>query len=272
MAEEADDDLREEGEHTDAPEVEAVETDTDDQGSSSEPSPVESLARELGWKPEAEWRGPKDNWTPADEFIRSKVSKGDRLYDEVKGLKDTVQRIGRTSATIAERAIQEHRRELEERFNQAVQDGDTEAAMRASDELRRAKEPVQQADDPIAAFVSRNSWWGAHERATDLAKAKAAEVAKRGGSVEDELAAAETAVRRAFPELFEADADAEPKPRTERRQAPPVQGGQRTAQSAPRAKGFNDLPPDAKRAAQDFARRGRCTLEEYAATYYEENA
>ena len=271
MAEEADNALDIEGDGAIAPEVE----DLNAEGSPSESEAadkIESLARELGWKPAEEWRGDKTNWTPADEFIRHKVSKSDRLADDVRVVRDQMARMARTSAQITEREVQRAKKEAEERFRQAVEAGDVQAAQEASLEMSRVDSGAASAnDDPeVAQFKARNPWFNPTDpdnEASLYALSVAETRARRGASAAEQARAAEEAVRKRFPELF-----AQEQPIETGKKAPVVNAPQsRAARPAPKAKGYAELPRDAQVAAQDFLRRGRIkSLDDYAKTYWAE--
>jgi hypothetical protein len=230
----------------------------------------EAIARLAGWAPMDEWRGDPGKWKDAQTFIVDTVAINKALQTKVRDLEQGAERLTRT----ADRIIQENTRraihEAEGRLRYAVQTGDEEAAVEATRELNAAAQAQTGEDPAVAAFKARNPWFGLNPAATAIANAVATDLHQRGANAAAQAKAAEDEVRRRFPELF-GDEERVAQPRTAAKPQPPVQSGQRTP-AAPRAKGFHDLPPDAKKAAQDFARRGRCTLEEYARTYYEENA
>lgn len=230
----------------------------------------ESVARLAGWAPKAEWRGPPAEWKDAATFLVDTVNVNKSLRSRLKEVEQTTGRMTRT----AERIIEDNRRraiqEAEQRLRYAVQNGDEEAAVEAT---RQVQEVSRHPGDPqVTDFLARNAhWFNVDAESTALANRVANRLQAQGADGAAQAKAAEEAVRKKFPELFDEELEPAPVARTPARPAPPVHGGQRTP-AAPRGKNFNDLPPDAKKAAQDFARRGRCTLEEYARTYFEENA
>lgn len=230
---------------------------------------LEDLAREVGWKPEAEWKGDKSKWTPADEFLRHKAQKAERVSDEIRGVREQLDRLSRTSAAIAERAIAEERAKLQRQFEEAVGRGDANAAYRLGQQLDATQVP---SDDPVRtgyeSFVQRNPWFNDDSDA----RAYAIGVAElnKDKPPEEQFRLAEAAVRRKFPELF---GDQQQAPA--RRQAAPLVNAptSRASQSAPRARGVADLPREARDIGKDFVRRGRVSsLEDYAKMYWQENA
>lgn len=232
-------------------------------------SEVAELARGLGWVPEDEWDGPAGKWSPPEVFIRQKVNKGDRLYDELREVKETTTRLARTSAAITEREIARARSELEEQFRAAVEAGDIRAANQARQDLTRVEtEAATAGEDPeVASFVERNaSWFNLNEEATAYARSVAQLQANKGASPATQIKAAEDAVKKRFPELFDAADQREP------RKAPTLNApNTRAARSAPKEKGVAELPTDALAAGRDFVKRGRVkSLEDYAKMYWQE--
>lgn len=236
------------------------------------PSGVEDIARKMGWSPLENWRGPKDQWKDAETFLVSTVEINRTLSKDVRGLKDNLDRMSRTTAKIAERAIMDERAKIEARFHDAVDAGDGRAAYQAAQELERVNAPAQDAPDPaIAEFVERNKWFNANEAATAVAMATADNLARVGASAKAQAEAAERAVRRDFPELFEEQE--QPQRRETKRPAMVNAPDTRAARPTQRAKTAADLPIEARKAGEDFVRRGRiASLDAYAKVYFEENA
>jgi ElaB/YqjD/DUF883 family membrane-anchored ribosome-binding protein len=231
----------------------------------------EAVARLAGWAPREEWRGDPADWKDASTFLIDTAVVNKSLRKDVKELRTTVERTARTAERIMEaervKAMEEARREL----RAAVQAGDEDAADAAAQRIEQVgRQPAQSDASPIDAFAQENPWFGIHAAATGLAQTEAEKIFRKGGSVDEQLAAGRAAVQRRFPELF--DEGVEPAQR-QQRAAPPVQGGQRSPRAPPR-KGYAALPPEAKKAAEQFQRitKGRVTLEDYARTYHEENA
>lgn len=237
------------------------------ESAADEPLTIDDLARDLGWKPEEEWRGPKDNWTPAADFLRSKVSKSERLSSEIRDVKDTVTRISRTTAAITERAVSEERERLSQRFIEATEAGNTQAAWQAAQDLQKVDATTpDDGRSQFEAWRAKNPWFDSDPEANAYVVGLG-EVHK-GKSFEEQTRAIEAAVRKRFPEHFEGDA-----PRQQHRaplvSAPPS----RAARPSPRQKSEADLPAEARRAGEDFVRRGRVgSLADYAKIYFEENA
>lgn len=234
--------------------------------------PIETFAREQGWAPKEEWRGNPDDWRDPTEFLKYGMQRGKDAGREMRELRSTVDRIGKTSQALLQRRIEEERREAEARFAGAVESQDHEGARAAREELARieqqSREPVDDVQAPVQDFMTRNAaWYGQNRAATALARMVTAEAAAKNIPPAEQLRLAEEAVKSDFPQLFG---------QTQRTpaKAPSVNAPTtRAAVTTQRAKGFNDLPAEAQRAGQDFLKRGMVkTLDDYAKAFYEENA
>ena len=122
---------------------------------------LETVARELGWKPETEWKGapPEGGFASAAEFIRSQRSKAKNVEKELKKLRsDTEKRIKRMeeqSAKQREKEIAELHSEYDWYIRKAIKEGD-EATEKKLIRERDAKvaqaEDVEDADDEPTQF------------------------------------------------------------------------------------------------------------------------
>ena len=232
--------------------------------------PVEDLAREMGWAPKDQWRGDPDQWKDARTFVRSTADINRSISKEVRELRETTQRLAKTSGAIAEREIARGRAELEARFAEAVEAGDVQAANQARREIDQFERtaPIEPQEHPaVSEFKSRNDWYGKHKGASAIAFAECDRLAQAGVfDPEAQLVAAEAEVRRRFPELFE-----EPKAKDPPKRQPVVHNANTRAAPGPKPKTASALPPAARAAAEDFLRRGRIkNLDEYAKIYFEE--
>lgn len=260
--------------HGAEPEVEVVAPEgVDNEGgeqstdNSRTPSDIEDLAQEMGWVPQEKYRGDPSKWKDAKSFVKSTVDVNRSLSKDVRELKDTQERLLRVQSRVIDDQVERKVKEATARFHQAVADGDSQGAFEASEEIRHARIVAEPETNPVSDWQSRNQWYGSHPEASDLAYGVCERLAKQGLTPAQQLAEAEKTVRKAFPDLFEG-----PKPKAERNAPPPVQGGQRSAQGQPRAKGWGDLPPNVRSAAERNLTKWGLTKETYAKAYFEENA
>lgn len=242
---------------------EGQESGSADPDSSRTSSDIDDLASEMGWVPKEKYRGDPEKWKDARSFVRSTVDVNKHLSKDVRELRDTTERLLKTQSKLVDREVEKKVREAAERFNQAVADGDSRGAFEASEEIRQARQQDEPENNPAEAWRRDNAWYGTHTEASDLAYGVCERLKHRPQA--EQLAEAEKVVRKAFPDLF---GEKKPEPK-----APPMQGGQRSTQGAPRKKGVNDLPPAVRAVAEkEFVRKGKCTLAQYAEMYFEENA
>ena len=242
----------------------------------AELTPVELVARDIGWKPKHEYKGPEDKWRPADEYIRQSKSIEGTLKDSIRELKGTVDRLVTSGHKQTERALLEQAAKFEQMLDQAVEDGDKTAAKEARQGLRETEkqiERVAKADNPEDRFAKDNPWYGKDDDATAYAVAISQREAAKGASVEEQLEAAAKGVKKRFPELF-----ANEQRQTLTARPPAVNAPASRSASTRRGTGFADLPADVKTAANNYAdlfvRKGLVKSKEealarYAKDYFE---
>lgn len=223
-----------------------------------QPPSVEDLARDMGWKPEDEFKG--EGWKPADQFIRDGHDIQRNLGRELKSLKSTVDNMQRTSTTLLEQRLEEERTKIAAQYEAAVEDGDAKAAAESLRKLDRLEIPATPTLSAEAqAFQDRHSaWLGKDVLATERAVEICNTLAKHGKSQAEQLAEAETVIRRERPDLFPAPA---------KRQAA-VNESRRDASSPKGKNGFAQLPPEAQKVALDMEDRLNIPRETYAANFF----
>lgn len=236
-----------------------------------QPDPVAALAMEMGWAPKEKWEGPEDQWKPADQFIKDGRDINRGLSRELRGMRDQLDRVTRTSSQLLEDKIAERDRYWQSVHRKAVEDGDHELAERAFEErgklaaVPKDTEEARAAEAAAAAardFATKNSWFGTQPLPTARAREIGDMLAKAGYPPEVQVAEAEKVIRREYPDLY-------PQPR----QAPGVHGTRsRSADTRSRAKGYNDMPPESRAMADDYERRHGVKKEDFAKSYWAEQA
>jgi hypothetical protein len=211
------------------------------------PEPIANLARDLGWTPKEEWHGEPDKWKPAEQFIVDGHEIQRSTAKELREMRQTLDAVSRTSASIVEQQLAEKRRELEQLHAQAVDEGDNQTAFKIASDIQNLRGP-QKVVPGIDDWKSKNPWFG-KDRA---ASARAAEICDRlaamGVPEVEQLPEVERMIRKEYPELFSDQQRAQP--------ASVRQPGARTAVSQSRAKGFHDMPAEAQKVAKDMVDRG----------------
>lgn len=236
-----------------------VNAHADTQGAEDPADLLASVASEMGWSPKEKWKGDPDKWRDAASFLKNTPS-------VLKNTREQAERASRVASEAIQRQRTRAIEEAEARIAEAAANGDRDGASEAARELRE----ISRGPDPLVeAFAAENSWYGTHRMATNLAIEAAQEVVDTGGSVAEQIAAGEREVKKRFPELFD-DATPDDKPG---KGAPVVQGGQRTANPAPRKKGWADLPASVRQTMNPkMLKTFGMNEAEYAESYWQENS
>ena len=270
----------------------------------NEPAALETEAREMGWLPEAEFRGKKDRWVDAKTF----VEKGHTVLPIVLEHNKRMQaELGRTNAEAREmretlkatnaaiKALQEsHDADVQAQVKAARQDvltqlkaakaaGDTNAEVDLTDQLtqltaaeREAKRPAETVErsapalDPVfAAWCAQNPWYGVDVLKTSIADGVAKKLRQDG----------ERTVGAAFMKLVEDGMAKILEPTNPR--AGKVEGSTPRG-SGSNGKSYDDLPADAKAICDSQAKQFSLVganrahkdmaswRKSYASTYFQE--
>ena len=140
---------------------------------------VESVARDMGWADQEEWKGDPDQWRPAEDFIRAAQSisqdKGSEILDlksKIDGLTGELRSMGVNQAQQIKAATDAARDRLQRERSQAVEEGDAEKFHVVDQQLRSIPEQPdpevarrhQDFQSGLTKFMEHNSWYQ-----TDLA-------------------------------------------------------------------------------------------------------
>lgn len=246
----ATDEDEDEGELIDSPQDE-------DEVVVEDPPEVKSLAVQLGWKDPKNWKGEppagglktaKDFIAEIPEVMRNTRKKADTLE----------QKYNRVVAQVAKL----------DRHVSAKDDLDAKAAARTAFEAgdfdeaekiltaTRASSAAPDEAPALTAFKERNEWYGSDDEATAYVASLDQQFAKAAGGVQDpeaHMRKIEVAVKKRFPELFEAEGRRrEEPPAGERRRAPLVQRGAGDRQRSTADLTAADLTPAQRRAAAEY--------------------
>lgn len=215
------------------------------------PPTIEDYARAKGWKPKEEWEDGKGEWRDANTFLDFTFDRNRDLSKDLKELRKTTETMAETQARImresADRIRSEERERLEAQHAKAVDEGDHVAAARAVQGLVTVSQP--KGDEEVARFTAENQWFNSDLGAQALAVATAGQIAQRGGSVSEQLAAAKEAVQKRFPEYA-------PTPAATPAKVIEVAQPSGTAMAPKRSKTFHDLPREAQEAARHMVKQG----------------
>lgn len=175
-----------------------------------EDTSAEDKARAMGWKPEEEYKGPKEKWVPAEEFVKRaeedphEVRKANHvLMRKVQKLEQGIDDILSHQQRELTRARQEEyaraQSDLKRAHDAAIAEGDVEKASKTADarealarqqvEESRKSAPSVASDDAsiLTEWKSENDWYGKNYRATKEANEYEDFLAKQGVPLEDRL-------------------------------------------------------------------------------------
>ena len=265
---------------------------------------TESRARAMGWVSKEEFRGPADNWRDAETFVKKGEEDlpivRERLRDTTRKLveferkqqqleqsyKTNVERLEKMSTLALNRQREQIEANYEAAQREAVRmadegrydqlDRDKRLALqqhdRQANEAYRQPEPqpgrapqlAPQDETVVNGWVEQNRWFMNDQQLNLEAQAHHVRLGreKPGLSLDENLRETAAYVRQRYPEKFGVTARAQG--------TSPVEGGTRMAGGgAPRGKGVNDLPPDAKRQGEKFVKEKLFTdLNEYARDFW----
>lgn len=238
----------------------------DPNANGSAADPIAALATEMGWAPKDQFRGDPSDWKDAAEYIKAGHEIQRHSSRELRGMREQIDRLTRTSSQIMADRIAERDAYWQGKHAEAVEAGDATAAQQAVEERIKLKNvaPASEAPPPETRdFIDRNkTWFEVDPLATLRAKNLAEELAKQGVRPADQLRHVERAIRKEFPEHFPAPA----------KTPPGVQTGQaRSTGQGSKAKGFADMPAESQQMAKDYLKRHGISLEKFAESYWAEN-
>ncbi len=218
-------------------------TVTDAVHEAQEPTPQEAEARKMGWRPEDEWDDSgSGTWMDADKFLdRNKrlADRGDKILKaevskqtrQIVNLEQTIKDLGAHLTKAENRAYQKALKEIEEKAEKAVEDGDTDAYRRAKGEIKDLEQEVKteakttttpkQKDDPdFDGWVADNAWYDPKDDGFDVEMAAfadsiAPQIGRTGAVGTAFYDRIKSEVKKKFPDRFG---------NQRRRQAPAVEG------------------------------------------------
>ncbi len=256
---------------------------------------LETVARELGWKPETEWKGdpPEGGFASAAEFIRSQRTRAKNVEKELKKLRtDTDKRIKRMeeqSAKQRAKEIAELHSEYDWYIREAVKKGDDatekklikerDAKLAEAKEIEEAEETDEVTDEDEwiekftpsypqvqKRFYAEGHAWILDDDADPDAMRVMLDYVDSGIPFADALEKADKALRKAYPEKYasEDDVDEEPeeKPKNGKRVPVLAPGGRGNGGNVSAA---SRLSPAQREIGARFVKEGLFgSLEEYA--------
>jgi len=235
---------------------------------------AETQAREQGWVPKTEWKGPVEKWVEAEVFldrgetflpiVKANKEKAEReaadLRKELAEQKTTLKEFQDFQNTILENTKKRHAEEitrLKSEKKQAAKDGDVELMVEIDEKIEEMAETSAPAPEPAQApavmsaddqkvwdeWTRENSWYGEHAHLKTYADGYAQQLVGQyeGREFLDKMA---EGVKEVFPDAFT-------NPKRSRRDMDI--GGPGSGKTG--GKSFEDLPAEAQAACRRFEKR-----------------
>jgi hypothetical protein len=240
-------------------------------------SDIERQALDQGWVPKDQFKGDRNNWTDAGEYIRR-----GKLIDRIGSQSKELQRLQKTNEDLinlvkkqSERIVEEKATEVLQKKREAISVGDIESAERfekkyneyvqEQESIKAHSNQAQEIDSEYKDFVARNKYWlnnNTPENAAMVVYADNLEQALQKSNpnlpLSERLEEVENGVKTFFASRFD---------NPNRRRAPAVEAKTSTPKRDPKKVTFDDLPEEAKRIVNNFVRvdtTGKLSRDEYA--------
>ncbi|MBF0399954.1 MAG: hypothetical protein HQL90_04230 [Magnetococcales bacterium] len=264
-------------------------SEEEQQQQESQIDPEEAAARQDGWLPKDQFKGPPERWVdPATFNARGRQIAG--IMEKKLAL--TREELVRQTAKMAELAetmaafkahheqtMERQRREhelqiqrLKEQKARADRDGDLDGYKAAEHELNnlesvkppeppKAQPKTEPVPAEVIAFKDRNRWFDSDPdlRVDAIAYSTRLEREQPHLTLAENLAKTEAAIKRLNPDKF-----TNPK----RSQDQAVESGSIPSVSAGQKRDYHSLPSSAKAACDSFVKQGLLTKEQYVEQYY----
>lgn len=187
----------------------------------------ETEAKDIGWVPESEFKGPKEKWKPAQQFVedgekilpivRSQLNREKEAREKERAdFAKRLERMERMSNTAVERLKAQHKSELDRIQNQklaAVEAGDTDEYKRLDKQEKDLakttfEEPVVETKDDfqkkLDKFSADNPWYTSNDVMAAYADHVSQTLARENPAITFEENARQTIekIKAKFPEQF----------------------------------------------------------------------
>jgi hypothetical protein len=217
----------------------------------------EAEARDQGWKPLGEFKGPESKWTDPRTFVEKgeKItgimkSRLDRQEQEIARLRNSNKEFGEYQKQLREKekqALESRISELEAARAAAITEGDGTAFTR-----------LDRTDPTEVQWAQDNPWYQRDPQLTAFADGVSYQVEMEGYTGPARLAEIARRTRETFPDKFE---------NPNRSGANGVDEGGELETEDSEARTYENLPPDAKAACDRFVADGLTTKEDYVETF-----
>jgi hypothetical protein len=255
---------------------------------------IETEAREMGWVPKEEFRGDESKWRPADEYVeRGKTvlpilkknlsRQSDQISEMQSTIKDMYEHFQKAEQVAQRRGYDLAYKELNEKQERAVEEGDVEtfkALKKEEQDLKREEQakrkettsaPAKKDTAPSQAFQAwneKNPWYNGDEATDDMstyARSVAAGITKNSPGLPEHLfyEEIEMKVKKRFPDKFQTT-------NPNRDRASRVDGGGKVIRGD-KGRTFADLPQSAKDACKRFQKQLKALGKDFTEEDYLKN-
>lgn len=183
----------------------------------------EEQALAQGWKPESDWKGPKEQWKSAEQFLedgehivgRVKQRLEKELEESKKEFDERIAKLERTTSSAlefqkkqADKEREDLLAQLNEKKKAAIADNDLEALETVREQIADVKEAKTPEIDPAHVkaakdFKAKHSvWQGKDWIVENFANGAAGKLMDRGLDPVELYAELDTQIREAFPDRF----------------------------------------------------------------------
>lgn len=250
---------------------------------STEPT-IEDRAHDMGWRPQAEFKGDPEKWVDAETFVkrgeevlpilRANSKKDREALDaakaEIAEMKKTFAEFRQYHSKTEQRAFAAARKELERELAEAVEAKDHRAVREITAEMADLSKDVRTDDGgheyqspdhakTLNQWKGDNPWYGSDRIMTAAANAIADELEAAGVKGADQMAEVSKRIIAEFPQKF-------PEAKNERRAAPAAVEGSTPVRKGGKSRA--DLPPDARQTMDRWVKQGLITEAQYLKDYF----
>lgn len=233
---------------------------------------IEDQAREQGWVPKEEWKGPEEKWTPADVFVEKgeKItgilkSRVDRQQQEIENLKQSNKEFGELQKKIQTKLKADNEAllaQLEAKRAEAIDAGDGQTFTQLDKQIRQVEKDLQpetQVSNPLAdQWLADNEWYNTNFKLQTFADGLADRIVSQGYTGKAYFNELTRQVKEAFPDEFE---------NPNKKKANTVESGGEKTKKDSKAQSYDNLPKYAQEACDRFVKAGLTTQEDYVKTF-----
>lgn len=243
-------------------------TDVANSNASESSLDYEALAKADGWSPKESFRGDPEKWVDAKTFY----DRGQQFTPFIrKHLKETQQELAEAKKQIeetkqaakdfkkfiteaSEREVELRVAEAKTKLAAAIEAGDGKAAVQASEDIAALKQAPKAEEKPevknqpspdFVAWVAENDWYNKNDEMKVAADAFGHAINAKSGLIGPDLyKEVKKRMEKAYPDEFQAE------------ERPGPQRGGKTNGANSKAKSFENLPDDAKKACDRMIKNG----------------